>query len=84
MSNQLSEDQIVELVKSMPHCRNVWHGIALLKFKTKHDVIEKLLYEHREDRVTEEVNEKLIKMRAGQPDSQQSQVKVGAKVKLQW
>ena len=43
MSDQLSEDQIAELVKSMPHCRNVWHGIALLKFKIKHDVIEKLL-----------------------------------------
>ena len=46
----------------------------------KYDVIEKLLYEDREDRVTEEVYKKLIKMREGQPDSQQGQVKVGVKV----
>ena len=46
----------------------------------KYDVIEKSLYEHREERGAEEVNEKLIKMRAGQPDSQQGQVKVGVKV----
>ena len=84
MYDQLSEDQIAELVKSMPHCRNVWHGIALLKLKIKHDVIEKLLSEHREDRGTEEVCKKLIKMRAGQADSQQGQVKVGVKVKVQW
>ena len=84
MTDQLSDSQITDLVKTMPSCRNVWHGIALVKFKIKHDVIEKLLYEHREDRGTEEVCKKLIKMWTDQPDNQQGQVKVGVKVKLQW
>ena len=80
MSDQLSDSQITELVKVMPSCRNVWHGIALVKFEIKHDVIEKLLHEHREDRGSEEVCRKLIKMWAGQPDNHQGQVKVGQKL----
>ena len=76
MSDQLTENQIRELVTAMPSCRNVWHGIALVEFGIKRQVIEDLLYEHREDRDSEEVCRKLIQMWASQPDNQQGQVKV--------